>query len=255
MFTLWRNTSPSSTLREAVAQVDATFANRFHLGTEQRDARLERLEDVVVVKRLAVLGDVGLRQLAFGFLLHVSRRSDGAAHGRARQARRQPDRRNQAARIRDALARDVERGAVIDRGPDDRQAEGHVDRLTERKQLHRNQTLIVVAGDDDVEFAAGGAEEHRVARKRAMRRRCPRARQPSIAGRMTSDSSRAEQAVLAGVRIEAGDGDPRPRNAEARQLARSERDRRRRDAPASTCAAPPTADVHRREHDPQAHRE
>ena len=45
-------------LRVAVAQVHAPFADRLHFGAEQRDAGLERLEDVVVVERLPVLGDV-----------------------------------------------------------------------------------------------------------------------------------------------------------------------------------------------------
>src|SRR4029077_5915273 len=38
----------------AIAEIDVTAANRLHLGPEQRHAGLERLEDVVVVKRLAV---------------------------------------------------------------------------------------------------------------------------------------------------------------------------------------------------------
>ncbi len=52
---------------EAVAQVDVAFANRLHLGPEQRDPGLEGFEDVVVVERLPVLGDVLLRLFAFGF--------------------------------------------------------------------------------------------------------------------------------------------------------------------------------------------
>ena len=61
-------------LRVAVAQIHAPLANRLHLGAEQRDAGLERLEHVVVVERLAVLGDVLLRGFALGFfgVSHVS---------------------------------------------------------------------------------------------------------------------------------------------------------------------------------------
>src|SRR5437660_8927633 len=54
----------------------------------------------------------------------LPRESRGQAHGR-----------DHAARIGDALARDVERGAVIDRRPHDRQAERHIDRLAEREKL------------------------------------------------------------------------------------------------------------------------
>src|SRR5215208_1372041 len=50
----------------AVAQVDVAFADRFHFGALELDAGLERLQDVVVVERLAVLSDALLRQLAFG---------------------------------------------------------------------------------------------------------------------------------------------------------------------------------------------
>jgi hypothetical protein len=41
----------------AVAQVRPPLADALHLGAEQRDAGLERLEDVVIVKRLAVVGN------------------------------------------------------------------------------------------------------------------------------------------------------------------------------------------------------
>ena len=66
-----------------------------------------------------------------------------------------------------ALAGDIERGAVIDRGADDRQPDRDVDRGAKRQQLHRDQTLIVIARDHAVEFAARGAHEHGVAGDRA----------------------------------------------------------------------------------------
>jgi len=55
---------------EAVAQVHAALANRFHLGAEQHDAGLEGFQQVEVVERLAVFGDALLRFLALGFLGH-----------------------------------------------------------------------------------------------------------------------------------------------------------------------------------------
>src|SRR5438094_91251 len=60
--------------REAVAEVDATFADRLHLGAEQHDAGLERFQQVEIVECLAVLGDRGLRLLAFCLVHYVVRR-------------------------------------------------------------------------------------------------------------------------------------------------------------------------------------
>jgi hypothetical protein len=57
--------------REAVAEVHGAFADGLHLGADEHDARLERLEDVVVVKRLPVLGDVLLRRLALALRFHL----------------------------------------------------------------------------------------------------------------------------------------------------------------------------------------
>src|SRR5688572_11936877 len=53
--------------RVAVAQVHAALANRLHLGPEKRDARLPRVENVVIVPRLPVFGDGALRLLALRF--------------------------------------------------------------------------------------------------------------------------------------------------------------------------------------------
>lgn len=61
--------------RKAVPQVDVAFPNRFHFGSNQLDARFERLEDVVIVKRLPVLCDVLLRLLSFRF--HVKAKDLG----------------------------------------------------------------------------------------------------------------------------------------------------------------------------------
>src|SRR4051794_21622116 len=79
----------------------------------------------------------------------------------------EPHRLDQAGRIRHPLAGDVERGAVIDRRADDRQPEGDVDRAPECEQLYRNEPLVVVARDDDVEVAARGPRENGVPRPRA----------------------------------------------------------------------------------------
>ena len=56
--------------REAVAQIDAPFADGLHFGTQQDHPRLECLEEVIIVGGLAVFRDVGLRLLAVGFVDH-----------------------------------------------------------------------------------------------------------------------------------------------------------------------------------------
>ena len=90
----------------------------------------------------------------------------------------------------------------------------------ERQQLHRNQPLIVIAGDDDVELAAGGAHEHRVARERTRDIDARRARHCVDRRRDRVDLLPPEQPVFAGVRVQARHGNARPRDTEARQLAR-----------------------------------
>src|SRR5262245_27449635 len=59
--------------RETVPQVDAAFADRFHLGAEQHQSRLERLHQMEIVERLAVFGDARLRFFPLGFFGHGSR--------------------------------------------------------------------------------------------------------------------------------------------------------------------------------------
>src|SRR2546425_5127521 len=56
--------------REAVTEIDPAFPDRFDLGAEQHQPRLEGLEEMVVVERLSVFRDVGLRQLSFGLVFH-----------------------------------------------------------------------------------------------------------------------------------------------------------------------------------------
>jgi len=57
---------------------------------------------------------------------------------------------------------------VIDRCPDDWKAERHVDGPAEGQQLHGNQPLIVIAGNDRIELAACRAAEDGVARERSV---------------------------------------------------------------------------------------
>jgi hypothetical protein len=57
--------------RETVPQVRTAFTNRLHFGPDEGDTSLEGLDDVVVVKGLAVFGDVFLGLFPLG--LHRSR--------------------------------------------------------------------------------------------------------------------------------------------------------------------------------------
>ena len=167
-----------------------------------------------------------------------------------RQPCRQPHRRNHTARIGDAPAGDIERRAVIDRRPHDRQTERDVHGLAERDELHRNQPLIVIAGDDDVELAADGAHENRVARKGARDVDAVRA----AGGNRGPDDAilfLAEQPVLARVRIEPGHGDARRRNIEPGQLAGRQRNRRFQRRLSQRARHLRQRDVHGRQHDAQ----
>ena len=57
--------------RIAVAKVDASLTNRFHLRPEQRHAALEGFDDVIVVTGLAILGDDASGGLTCGLLGHA----------------------------------------------------------------------------------------------------------------------------------------------------------------------------------------
>ena len=58
--------------RVAVAQVDASFADRLDLRTEKRDARFIGFEDVIVVTCLAIVGNNPLSLFALGLFRHSS---------------------------------------------------------------------------------------------------------------------------------------------------------------------------------------
>jgi hypothetical protein len=57
--------------RKAVAEVGPALADALDLGAEQRNAGFERFEDVVVVKRLAVVGDRGFGVFGRWFLYNT----------------------------------------------------------------------------------------------------------------------------------------------------------------------------------------
>src|SRR6476620_5887202 len=91
--------------------------------------------------------------------------TESSLSGTAGKLRGQQNRRNHALGIGNAKARDVERGPVIDRRPHERQTQGDIDRMAECNQLHRNQSLVVITADHDIELAATGSHEEGVGRK------------------------------------------------------------------------------------------
>ena len=84
----------------------------------------------------------------------------------ARHPRGEPQGRDQARRIGAAGAGDIEGGAVIGRGADERQAERDVDAIVEGERLDRDQRLIVIHADRAVVSLARGFVEHGVGRQR-----------------------------------------------------------------------------------------
>ena len=111
---------------------------------------------------------------------------------------------------------------MIRAGPHQRQAQGHVDALLHAQVLHRNQPLVVGHRHDRIELAdvprrrVARAHEHRVRRERSVG---IDAQRPRLRDRRRDvlDLLGAEQAALAGVRIQARHGDARRVQAGAAQ--------------------------------------
>lgn len=96
-----------------------------------------------------------------------------------------------------------------------RQAEGDVHGVVEIEEFERDESLVVIHGDDGVEVTAGGVAEHGIGHGGAGEDRIGRGVQ-TFDGRL--DEARfliAEGSVFAGVGIEAGNGDARPGDAAA----------------------------------------
>ena len=94
----------------------------------------------------------------------------------------------------------------------------HVDRLAEGEQLHRDQSLVVIAGEHAVELAARRAHEHGVGRESVPRCRCPRrGRRPPPAPARRRPRCRSRRASPAcglrpaSARRGCGDAEPRQR--------------------------------------------
>ena len=152
---------------------------------------------------------------------------DAAAASRRLIAGGQPggerERGDQARRVGAAGAGDVEGGAVIGRGAHERQAERHVDGVVEGERLDRDQRLVVIHAQRGV-VGRARARRGTWCRRAAVRaRRCRRRRSRVDRRRDDRGVLVAERAVLAGMRIEAGDGEARAGDAEAARQGRARR--------------------------------
>ena len=123
-----------------------------------------------------------------------------------------------------AFSGNIKGRPMIDRGPDERQPERDVDRFAEGEAFDRNQPLIVIAGDDDLEVAACSARKHGISRMRT-------ANIDAITITASFDRRNhfgcffiPEESTFSAVWIDGGDGDARPGKTIAPQFAIDEAD-------------------------------
>ena len=73
----------------------------------------------------------------------------------------------QTVRVGNAFSCDIQGGAVVDGGADDRESERDVDGIVKSQSFQRDMTLIMVHADYAVEFLASLRKECRIRRKGA----------------------------------------------------------------------------------------
>ena len=151
--------------------------------------RRDRVDDARDVVRIGeeILPEALARLMTLHRMRVIGRRRERHGPLSRRELDREIDGRDEASDIgRRARARvdgEIERGAVVDRRADERQAERHVDAVAEARGFQHRQALVVVHRDDRVEALRDVGHEHRVGGKRAGRRRAPRARAPRAPAR------------------------------------------------------------------------
>src|SRR5579872_3579861 len=121
------------------------------------------------------------------------------------------DRGNHARRIRDAARRDIERGAMVGRSPDEWQSDRDVHRAIKLQRLERDQALIMIHSHSRIETKSAIAfDKCSVRRERPVRIDAAFAR---ALDRRRDDALLlvAEDPIFAGVRIEAEHADARMR--------------------------------------------
>ena len=78
----------------------------------------------------------------------------------------EPDCSNHAVMVRDSLAGNPKRRAVIGTGARKGQTEGHIHAAVESVQFQWDQTLVVIHAENGIEFIFRGAMENCIGRKR-----------------------------------------------------------------------------------------
>src|SRR5471032_1132579 len=115
----------------------------------------------------------------------------------------------QAALVGNALARDVERRAVVNRGADHFQPHRHVDARLQAQHLDRPVALVVIHRHHQVEIATASAEEQRVSGQRAGHVQAALLQQLHRRDDLLFFFAVTEQAVLARVGVDAAHADAR----------------------------------------------
>src|SRR3974390_1503003 len=130
-----------------------------------------------------------------------------------RQSRGESQRCHEAERGCTPSASDIECSAVIWRGPHKRQAKRNIDGAVEGEGLDRDQRLVVIHAERHVITGARALVEQRIGWQRPKSVN-PLRLQPRDCRRHDSPILLTERAALTGMRIEAGDSDAWPRDAE-----------------------------------------
>ena len=108
-----------------------------------------------------------------------------------------------------SCAGDVERGAMVGRGADDRQAQRDVDAFLEMERLQRDQRLVMVHAERRVVARARALAWNMVSAGWGPVTRQPSARSAAMAGSMISISSRPSVPPSPACGLSAGDRQPR----------------------------------------------
>src|SRR2546427_9208075 len=120
---------------------------------------------------------------------------------------------DQAARVGLPGSGKLERSAVVDRGADERQAEGHVHAASKARVFEHREALVMVDGKHAIGVLQPPGHEQRVRGNRPARRDA-RGRGGGNGRRDDLDVLASEMPRLSAMRVEPGDENARPRDTE-----------------------------------------
>ena len=121
--------------------------------------------------------------------------------------------RQQAALVSLAGPGNVERGAMVDRGADDRQTDRDIHSGVDTKHFDGTVTLVMIHRDDDIEIAPAGPEKQGVRRQRSFDVPAAFPAGPHRRLDFRFFLAPSEKSVLAGVRIDTAHSDTRMRES------------------------------------------